>query len=65
MKMRFDPVHFIRVRTCTHAGENALALDWLEKGDPWSALIKVDVDWDGLRDEPRFRELLKKMELVN
>jgi len=50
-------------RFYAHARENDLALDWLEKGDPWSALIYVDVDWDNLREEPRFVRLQKKMGL--
>jgi len=48
-------------RFYAHAGENSLALDWLEKGDPWSALIYVDVDWDSLREEPRFLRLQKSI----
>ena len=49
------------------AGENAAALDWLERAygqrDGTLVWIKVHPRLDGLRSEPRFRELLRKMRL--
>jgi len=48
-------------------GENETALDWLEKAyeqrDGTLVWIKVHPRMDGLRGEPRFRELLAKMKL--
>src|SRR5262249_5277211 len=49
------------------AGENERALDWLEKAfeqrDGTLVWIKVHPRMDGLRAEPRFRELLAKLSL--
>jgi hypothetical protein len=49
------------------AGESAKALDWLERAyaqrDGTLVVIKVHPRMDGLRTEPRFRELLAKMKL--
>lgn len=51
----------------TRAGKKIEALDWLEKAyedrDANMAYISVDPIFDGLRDDPRFDELLKKMKL--
>ena len=48
-------------------GKKAEALDWLEKGysekDTWTPWIKVLVEWDSLRSEPRFAGLLRKLNL--
>jgi serine/threonine protein kinase/Flp pilus assembly protein TadD len=50
-------------------GEKSKALDWLEKayseGASGLILIYVDPYYRDLREEPRFKELLKKMEFVN
>jgi len=47
--------------------ENEKALDWLEKayGDRSNAIIfvKVDPDFDGLRSNPRFQALLRRLAL--
>jgi hypothetical protein len=48
------------------AGDEASALDWLEKGyevrDP--SMVYLGIGWyDGLRAEPRFQALLRKMNL--
>jgi TolB-like protein/Tfp pilus assembly protein PilF len=47
--------------------ENSQALDWLEKAyaDRSNAIIflKVDPELDGLRSEPRFQDLLRKLAL--
>jgi hypothetical protein len=49
------------------AGDNAVALDWLERAygerDGTLVWIKVHPRLDGLRAEARFRELLRKMRL--
>jgi Tfp pilus assembly protein PilF len=49
------------------AKENDLALDWLERAyedrAPQLVAINVDPDWDGLRDDPRFQDLLRRMNL--
>jgi serine/threonine-protein kinase len=46
-------------------GENEEALQWLEKGyekrDGNMILLKVSPIWDPLRDDPRFQELLRRM----
>jgi serine/threonine protein kinase/tetratricopeptide (TPR) repeat protein len=54
-------------RLFAHAGEKERALDFLEKAyaDRESPLVHLRIgwDWDGLRDEPRFRSLLRRMNL--
>jgi TolB-like protein/DNA-binding winged helix-turn-helix (wHTH) protein len=46
-------------------GEKDKALDWLEKGyeehAPGMALTKVDPSYDSLRSDPRFQDLLRRM----
>ena len=48
-------------------GENEKALDHLEKAftdrDSLMVFLKVEPKWDNLRSEPRFVELMKKMNL--
>jgi len=48
------------------ASENPRALDWLERafneGDGNMPYIGLDFSFDGLRDEPRFQELLRRMD---
>jgi hypothetical protein len=50
-------------------GEKDLALEWLQKAyeerDDWIAWIKVDPIIDGLRADPRFAALLKRVGLSN
>lgn len=50
-------------------GDNDRAFHWLEKcfeeRDMWLALLKVDPIWSNLQSDPRFKELLKKMGLIN
>ena len=49
-------------------GEKTAALDWLERAVeercPLMAYLKVDPEFDGLRAEPRFDRLLRKIGLV-
>jgi len=51
----------------TSLGYKDKAIDWLEKGyrekEPWLPWIRVLVEWDSLRSEPRFIELMHKMNL--
>jgi len=54
-------------RLYAFAQKTDLALDWLERscalGEPWFAMINVDVDWDSLREEPRFINFVKRIRL--
>jgi serine/threonine-protein kinase len=48
-------------------GEQEQALDWLEKAYQSGVSLmglKADPTWDSLRPEPRFRDLLRRMELT-
>ena len=49
----------------TALGRKSEALDWLDKAfqekDTWTVWTKVLVEWDSLRDEPRFKELQRKL----
>ncbi len=49
------------------AGQKARALDWLENGyethHSMMSFIGIDPHWDDLRSEPRFDELLRKLNL--
>ncbi len=48
-------------------GEKELTLKWLEKSvaahHPWATWINAEPEFDFIRDEPRFKALLKKMNL--
>jgi len=52
---------------CIRAGEKDLAMDWLERGfemrDSYMPYVGVMPGFDSLRDEPRFQELLRRMNL--
>ena len=49
-------------------GERDEALTWLERGyeqrDQRMVFLKVEPKWNNLRDDPRFNNLLKRMNLV-
>jgi len=55
----------VAARLAAAAGENALALDWLQKAyesrDGDLAAMNVEARYDVLRGEPRFQVLLRKM----
>jgi tetratricopeptide (TPR) repeat protein len=46
-------------------GDRSLALDWLQKAydhhDYWALFVNVDPEWDALRSDPRFQELMHRM----
>jgi TolB-like protein/DNA-binding winged helix-turn-helix (wHTH) protein/Tfp pilus assembly protein PilF len=48
-------------------GDNSQALDWLEKGwglrDVHMVFLAVDPKWDGLRTDPRFQSLIRRVGL--
>jgi len=50
-----------------YAGEKDRALDWLEKAyqerNSQLVYINVAVQWNSLRDDPRFQDLLRRMNL--
>jgi DNA-binding winged helix-turn-helix (wHTH) protein/TolB-like protein len=52
---------------CAGLGDNGQALMWLERGveqrDPGMTFLKVDKKWNGLRSDPGFKALLKRMNL--
>ena len=54
-------------RLYAHAGEKDRALEWLEKAyeQHETPLVHLSVgwDWDGLRDDPRIQDLLRRIGL--
>ena len=52
-------------RLYAHAGETARALSWLEKSfqerEPFMVSLNVDPFWDPLRSDPRFQDILRRM----
>ena len=50
-----------------HAGEKDRGLEWLEKAyeghAPQMVYLNVEPIWDSLRDDPRFQDLLRRMNL--
>lgn len=46
-------------------GERGKAIDWLELGQrnhaEWMVLIEADPIWDGMRDNPKFRDVVQHM----
>jgi DNA-binding winged helix-turn-helix (wHTH) protein/TolB-like protein/lipoprotein NlpI len=65
-KQRYVSPFYIAV-IYTGLGEKELACDWLEKAHEdkswWMATLKANPQLDSLRREPRFQDLLKKMNL--
>jgi TolB-like protein/tetratricopeptide (TPR) repeat protein len=55
-------------RMFAHAGENDMAIHWLEKAYEAreSTVMRLGVfwDWDGLRSDPRFQDILRRVNLV-
>lgn len=50
-----------------HAGEKDRALEWLENAykerETLLVYLNVDLQWDPIRDDPRFQDLLRRMNL--
>ncbi len=62
--------HVPAIRTArlyAHAGENERALEWLEtayqRGESPLGHLGVGWDWDDLRSDPRFQDLLRRLNL--
>ncbi len=57
------PPHIARIYS--GLGENDKTFEWLEKGyqqhDPKMTFLKVQPKWNNLRAEPRFKDLLRRM----
>ena len=55
----------LRARIYAAIGEKDMAFEWLEKGfeDRSIQSIKVDPTFDPLRSDPRFADLLRRMNL--
>jgi serine/threonine-protein kinase len=67
-RSRHAHVPAIRIaRLYAHAGENRKAMEWLEHAytDRETNLVHINVgwDWDGLRSDPHFQDLLRRMHL--
>jgi hypothetical protein len=65
-KMSANPLLAIQVaQLYAYAGEKERAMDWLERAfrqrETGLVKLQVDPDWDILRAEPRFKQLLSKM----
>jgi adenylate cyclase len=62
--LEHPPAHMM-ARIYAALGENDSAIDWLERGyeigDANMVLIKVNPDFDPLRSDPRFQDLLHRM----
>ena len=54
-------------RLYAHSGEKDQALTWLEKAleerEPFMVSLNVDPFWNSLRSEPRFQDLVRRMNL--
>lgn len=55
-------------RLYAHAGENNQAMEWLKRAyeQRETPLMHLGVawDWDGLREDPRFRDLARRVGMV-
>jgi len=64
----YQGAYFI-ARVYAALGENSTALDWLETAystrAEWTTLLKMDLRLDSLRSEPRFQDLLRRMNYPN
>ena len=65
---RFVPPYHIAL-IYNGLGEKEKALNWLERGfeqrDTRMTFLKIDPRWNGLRNEPRFIELIRRMNFDN
>ena len=52
----------------TKLGDKDQAFQWLEQGyqkhSTWLDTMKTDPNWDNLRSDPRFNDLLRRMNLL-
>jgi len=65
-RSKLSHVPAVRIaRIWAHAGEADRALEWLEKAyeerEPPLVHLNVGWDWDALRSDPRFQDLLRRM----
>ncbi len=62
---RINVPSYFRVATCADRGDRDQALAWLEKcyeeRDMWLSFIEVDPIWNIVRPDPRFKDLLRRM----
>ncbi|MEO7659675.1 MAG: hypothetical protein ABIV48_08670, partial [Pyrinomonadaceae bacterium] len=63
---RFVPPYHIAI-VYHGLGETGQALTWLDKGyeqrDPKMVFLKVEPKWNDLRSDPRFKAMLKRLNL--
>jgi hypothetical protein len=56
---------YVNARVHAALGEKSTALDWLETAyrvrAEWMPLLKMDLRFDTLRSEPRFQDLLRRV----
>ena len=68
LEERSKKTHVLSTRIAllyAHAGNKDLAIDWLEKafdaGEPFMVYLKADLQWDLLRENSRFQNLISQM----
>ena len=61
---QYAPAYFIAM-IYAGLGDKEKAFEWLEKAfnNRSSSLLKVDIPFENLRDDPRYKDLLKRMGL--